>query len=296
MGTDLRQELRALMEERGISQGVVARALGISNTSLSQWLSSTYKGNVSKIDGDVEGFLRLQNERSKGRKKEIAFVQTSAARKLYEVARICHLDGEIGVVYGEAGIGKTMAAKQYAAVNTDVILIEADLGYTARALFTDLHRRVGLDGAGTVHDMFNDVVARLDGSGRMIIIDEAEHLPYRALELLRRIYDKAGIGILLVGMPRLVHNLRGKKGEYAQLYSRVGIATNLQRLQAQDAEAIVRSVIPESNGLWKTFMEASGGNSRRMSMLIIRSIRLAEINDTKVTPEVVQLAAQMLIV
>lgn len=294
--SDLRQELQTLMEERGISQAVVARALGISTATLSQWLSGVYKGNVSKIDGDVKGFLRLQKERSKSRKKEIDFIKTTAATRLFEVARICHLDGEIGVAYGEAGIGKTMAAKAYAAQNSDVILVEADLGYTARALFTDLHRRVGLDGSGTVHDMFNDVVAKLSGSGRMIVIDEAEHLPYRALELLRRIYDKAGIGILLVGMPRLIFNLRGKKGEYAQLYSRVGIAANLQRLQAQDAEAIVRSVIPESNGLWKEFLKESGGNSRRMTMLIIRSVRLAEVNEVPITPEIVRLAAQMLIV
>ncbi len=294
--SDLRQDLKILMEERGLSQTVVARALGLSVATLSQWLSATYKGNVSKVDGDVKGFLQRQKERLKSRKKEIDFVMTTTASRLFEVARICHLDGEIGVAYGEAGIGKTMASKEYAAKNSDVILIEADLGYTARALFTDLHRRVGLDGSGTVHDMFNDVVLKLSGSGRLIVIDEAEHLPYRALELLRRIYDKAGVGILLVGMPRLVFNLRGKKGEYAQLYSRVGIAANLQRLQAQDAEAIVRSVIPESNGLWKEFLKESGGNSRRMTMLIVRSIRLAEVNEVPITSDIVELAAQMLIV
>jgi DNA transposition AAA+ family ATPase len=294
--SDIRQDLKTLMEERGLSQAVVARALGLSVATLSQWLSGSYRGNVSKIDGDVKGFLQRQKERLKFRKKEIDFVMTTTATRLFEVARICHLDGEIGVAYGEAGIGKTIAAKEYSAKNSDVIFIEADLGYTARALFTDLHRRVGLDGSGTVHDMFNDVVSKLSGSGRLIVIDEAEHLPYRALELLRRIYDKAGVGILLVGMPRLVFNLRGKKGEYAQLYSRVGIAANLQRLQAQDAEAIVRSVIPESNGLWKEFLRESGGNSRRMTMLIVRSVRLAEVNESPITPEIVKLAAQMLIV
>ncbi len=293
---DLRTELKTLMEERGLSQTVVARALGISTATLSQWLSGTYQGNVSKIDSDVKGFLTRQKERSKSRKKMIEFVMTSTATRLFEVARICHLDGEIGVAYGDAGIGKTMAAKEYSSQNSDVILIEADLGYTARALFTDLHRRVGLDGSGTVHDMFNDVVGKLSGSGRLIVIDEAEHLPYRALELLRRIYDKAGIGILLVGMPRLIHNLRGKKGEYAQLYSRVGIAANLQKLQEGDAEAIVKTALPQSNGLWKDFLRESGGNSRRMNLLIVRSIRLAEVNDTHITPEIIRLAAQMLII
>ena len=294
--SDLRQGLKNLMEELALSQAVVARALGCSSATLSQWLSDTYKGNVAKFDEAVKGFLQRQKERSKSRKKEIEFVMTSTATRLFEVARTCHLDGEIGVAYGEAGIGKTVAAKAYAARNSDVILVEADLGYTARSLFTDLHHRVGLDGTGTVHNMFEDVVGKLSGTGRLIIVDEAEHLPYRALELLRRIYDKAGIGILLVGMPRLVHNLRGKKGEYAQLYSRVGIAANLQRLQEGDAEAIVKTALPQSNGLWKDFLRESGGNNRRMNLLIVRSIRLAEVNDTHITPEIIHLAAKMLII
>jgi hypothetical protein len=293
---DLQQELKNLMEELALSQAVVARALGCSGSALSQWLSSTYKGDVPKFNEAVKGFLQRQKERSKSRKKVVEFVMTSTATRLFEVARTCHLDGEIGVAYGEAGIGKTLAAKAYASRNSDVILVEADLGYTARSLFTDLHHRIGLDGTGTVHNMFEDVVAKLSGSGRLIIVDEAEHLPYRALELLRRVYDKAGIGILLVGMPRLVHNLRGKKGEYAQLYSRVGIAANLQRLQEGDAEAIVKTALPQSNGLWKDFLRESGGNNRRMNLLIVRSVRLAEVNDTTITPEIIHLAAKMLII
>ena len=293
---ELQRQLRNLMEELGLSQTMVARALGYSSATLSQWLSTKYEGDVAKFNEAVRGFLQRQKERSKSQKKPFQFVMTSTANRILEVARTCHLDGEIGVVYGEAGIGKTVTAKEYAIRNTDVIFIEADLGYTARSLFTDLHHRIGLDGTGTVHDMFEDVVAKLSGSGRLIIVDEAEHLPYRALELLRRVYDKAGIGILLVGMPRLVHNLRGKKGEYAQLYSRVGIAANLQKLQEGDAEAIVRTALPQSNGLWKDFLRESGGNSRRMNLLIIRSIRLAEVNNTHITPEIIRLAAQMLII
>ena len=59
--------------------------------------------------------------------------------------------------------------------------------------------------------MMLDIIDKLKSSGRLIIVDEAEHLPYTSLELLRRIYDKAEVGILLVGMPRLMKNLKGDK-------------------------------------------------------------------------------------
>ena len=55
---------------------------------------------------------------------------------------------------------------------------------------------------------------------------------------IRRIYDKAQVGILLVGMPRLIMNLKGEKRQYAQLYSRVGIATKLNPLTEEDKELI----------------------------------------------------------
>ncbi|CRL44634.1 hypothetical protein SGGMMB4_01839 [Sodalis glossinidius str. 'morsitans'] len=58
----------------------------------------------------------------------------------------------------------------------------------------------------------------------LVLVDEAELLPYRALEVLRRIHDSFGVAIVLAGMPRLLLNLKGSRGEYAQLYSIAGWA------------------------------------------------------------------------
>jgi len=293
---ELRNALKDLMEKRGISLKAVSRSLGISTATLSQWLNNSYTGNVTKIEEAVKGFIERQMEKHKTSVNSIEFVMTSVAKKVFEIARICHIDGEIGVCYGDSGVGKTMAVKEYARRNTDVILVEADLGYTAKVLFAELHRRLGMDGRGTIHDMFEDVVAKLRGSGRLIIVDEAEHLPYRALELLRRVYDKAGVGILLVGMPRLIANLRGKKGEYAQLYSRVGVAAKVEGLKPSDTEEFVKAVMPNSNGVWKAYHEASYGNMRVLCKLLKRSMRVAEINNMAVSPEIVRETAKMLII
>ncbi len=294
--SELQIELKNLMEEKGLSLSSVSRALGISLTAMSQWFSNSYSGNVTKIDDGVKSFLARQKERVKRSKKQISFVMTSVAQKVFEVARICHLDEEIGVCYGNAGLGKTEAIKTYSKQNPDVLLFEADLGCTAKVVFAELHKKLGMEGRGSIHDMFDEVVSKLKGSGRLIIVDEAENLPYRALELLRRVHDKAGIGILLVGMPRLISNLRGKKGEYAQLYSRVGIAGKLEGLKPQDTEKIVHSVIPSSNGLWKAFHEASNGNTRVLGKLLLRSQRVAELNNVTISPDVITETARMLII
>jgi DNA transposition AAA+ family ATPase len=296
MNNDLKQGLKDLMEERVLSLSAVSRALGISTAALSQWQSSKYEGNVSRIDDAVKSFLERQEERLNAPKKVINFVMTSVAQKVFEVARICHLDEEIGVCFGDAGLGKTVAIKEYAKRNSDVILIEVDLGITAKILFSELNKKLGMDGRGSIHDLFEDSVERLKSSGRLIIVDEAENLPYRALELLRRVYDKAGVGILLIGMPRLIANLRGKKGEYAQLYSRVGIAGRLETLKESDTQEIVASMIPSSNGLWKTFHAESYGNARRLGKLALRSARVAGINKMPIDVEIIKETAKMLII
>lgn len=296
LNSEPRKELKSLMEEKGLSLSSVSRALGISLTVLSQWLSNSYPGNVTKIDAAVKSFLERQKERLKASRKQTVFVMTSVAQKVFEVARICHLDEEIGVCYGHAGLGKTEAIKEYTRRNPDVLLIEADLGCTAKVVFAEIHKKLGMEGRGSIHDMFEDVISKLRDSGRLIIADEAENLPYKALELLRRVHDKAGIGILLVGMPRLLSNLRGKKGEYAQLYSRVGIAGKLESLRPQDTEKIILSAIPSSNGLWKTFHEASNGNTRVLGKLLLRSVRVAELNGVPVSPDIISQTARLLVI
>lgn len=292
----LAAELEQCMAERGFTQAAVGRAIGFSDSALSQWRSGKYKGDVKGLEHAITGFLQRERERAGSRKLQLRFVMTGTAAKIFEAARMCHLDGEIGVVVGPAGVGKTTAIKEYAASNSDVLLVEADLGYTARDLFAELHRKCGFDGLGSINRMKDEVIEKLRDSGRLIIIDEAEHLPVRALDLVRRINDKAGVGILFCGLHRFMENLRLRQADFAYLYTRVGFKVILENLPARDIEAIVQDAIPGANGLWKTYHEESHGNGRVLSKLVARSLRLAEVNGMEVTTELVREAAKMLVI
>jgi len=292
----LQHQLKLLMEERGVSGNRVAAAVGVSPAVISGWLKDSYSGDAARIDELVSVFLEKEKEKSAIGDKKLAFVQTSGAKRIFEALRMCHIEGELGVVYGDAGCGKTRAVKEYSKRYKDALLIEADLGFSAKILFKELHQRLGFDGKGNIHDMFEDCCQKLNDTGRLLIIDEAEHLPYRALELLRRLFDKAGIGVALVGMPRLVFNLRGRRGEFAQLYSRVGIACSVSGLKETDVEKLVHTALPGSNGIWENFYKASKQNARHLSQLIYRSKRIAEINNCKISAQVITRAAEMLLI
>lgn len=300
----LREQVRHFMETttRGdgahVTQSDIARACGVSSATVNQWLSGQYPGNTDKLEQTITDFLKREEDKRIKPKVQFKFIKTRAAKQVYEVCRIAHLDNDIGVVCGEAGAGKTEAVRNYSKRQTGVILIEAHLGYTARNLFQELHRAVGYDGVpGSINRLFNDVVEKLRDSGRLIIIDEAEHLPYKALELLRRVHDKAGIGVVLVGMPRLVANLRGKKGEYAQLYSRVGAYRNVDALTLDDVRQLVAQIATSQDDVYEIFLSECAGNARVLTKLVNRSMRLLTINKKRaLSAEIIREAKQTLLV
>jgi DNA transposition AAA+ family ATPase len=286
-------ELKKVIKEKKYTVSYVAKAINVSPATLHLWLNDKYSGNVKKVNDAVVNFLEMEYLRESN--IQIEFVDTSIAQYVFEIAKTCHVENEIGVCYGDAGIGKTFAVKKYAMDNAGVVLIEADLGYTPKVLFSEIHKKLGFDGIGTIHGMFNDIIEKLKSSGRLIIVDEAEHLPYKSLELLRRVYDKANVGILLVGMPRLIMNLKGEKRQYAQLYSRVGIVTQLNSLTKEDEKAVISSILPNYKSIYPTLSAYSGGNTRVLTKLLVRAIRIAQINKMDVNEDVLQVSINKII-
>ena len=288
------EELKEYLKVKNYTLSRVAKAINLSNATLHLWMNNNYKGNVKKIEDAISKFLEIDKLREN--KIHIDFINTSIVEDIFEIAKTCHVENEIGVCCGNAGLGKTFAVKKYAIEHHDVILIEADLGYSPRVLFSEIHKKLGFDGCGTIHTMFNNIIDKLMYSNRLIIIDEAEHLPYKSLELLRRIYDKAQVGILLVGMPRLIMNLQGEKKQYAQLYSRVGIVTNLKPLLEEDEIAIISSVIPNYHSIYPIISRHCSGNTRAITKLLARVFRISEINGLKTDERIVESAINQIIV
>ncbi len=297
---NVKQALLELMQRKPeLTGSSIARAIGRSPATVSQYLNDCYPGDVVKMTGLIGDFIRRIDEKERSARIVMPFVPTATARKVTETVRLAHIEGEITVVYGEAGLGKTVALKQYAKDHSDAVLIEVDPGYTAKVLLEDLCSKLSVNVRGNLHELLEAVINKLQDSGRLIIIDEAELLPYRALEVLRRIHDKTGIGIVLAGMPRLLHNLRGKRGEFVQLYSRIAFALNLgNRLPELDVFSIAGSVdldTRDPDEVNKALYEVSNGNTRRLSKLLKGVARLSRINNKPVTPAMVREFGQMLI-
>lgn len=283
---ELQKKLKELMEQKNLKQAYVCRATGISASKLSQWLKGKYnKGNKDSykaINEAVESFIKRENSKRNLTNFNTEFLDISISNIIFEISRNCHYKSELGVVFGDAGLGKTTAIEKYSAENPDVILVKANPSYTQRFLIQELHKKVGYEGVGAIYIMLNEIISKLKNSGRLIIVDQAEYLTQASLELLRTIYDEAKTGLLLVGMPKLYFNLKGKNSDFRQLFTRVGYNIKLGNLKPEDTEMIVKANIPEINDLWKTYHTISLANTRHLSMLLKRSIEISELNNIEI--------------
>jgi DNA transposition AAA+ family ATPase len=288
--------LKNWIEDKDKSQSFVAKAIDISSTQLSQYLGGIYKGDNANLDKKVKAFLDLQQARAARKKIVAPFLETTVARRILDIADQVHEDGIMGVVVGPAGYGKSEGLKEFSRRNPDVLYLEIDQGYNALVLFAEIYRsEFGECGHKELHDMHVAIIEKMKGSGRMLIIDQAEYLPLKALEMLRSMYDKAGVGILLCGLERLLENIRGQRGQYAQLHSRIGVVAKLKPITVGDAKLIAQSMIGDKRAekTFTSFYNRSQGNARELVKLINAAVRIAHINECHINEDVIASAEEL---
>ena len=185
------------------------------------------------------------------------FIATKEHRRFTECAHAIRTHRTIGVCFGPAGVGKTLAARRhapwdlaeplrqtwgprepsdakvYAALaRARTVFHTPTVGGTLRELRQDLHLMTSrvescIDQHRRSHSADTRCVAR-DSMIELIIIDEAERLSTSALEHLRDMFDRTPLGLMLIGMP----GIDKRMARYPQLYSRVGFAHHSVRCRA----------------------------------------------------------------
>lgn len=100
----------------------------------------------------------------------------------------------MGLIYGEPGLGKTYAITWWAAQNDAILIRSANL-MSARWLLEEIIEELGEIPYNKFSDIFNQVIAQLIKTPRLIIVDETDYLTIdsRAVETLRDIHDKTNV-------------------------------------------------------------------------------------------------------
>lgn len=199
---------------RGYSASVLSNFQNIKSPG-------THIGDVDRIARGLNQWMEtycksLDTPRPKG------WVETAVARRMLALIRNAIELCEVGVIYGDAGRGKTMTLEAAASIYRQAILIRvtrstrSPLGI-ARQLGHELRIMKGR----TLYELQQALCDRLRGSGRPILIDEAHQLSHDALEFVRDLYDLCHVPVVLVGTATLMQKCNDATEFFGQFASRI---------------------------------------------------------------------------
>ena len=224
---ELQQKLEAYISEVG-SQSKAADDIGYSTGTLSTYRQGKYNGDVEKLENRLQEFFDLKTE-AKTLYMSPDYVPTSISEGVYSTIRMCHLKGGLADECGDAGIGKTKAAQRYAAEypSSAIYVIVNPCVSSLNAFLKLLCRRLKLP-IGRKDDMWMEIDEALRGGRKVLIIDEAQHLPIKTIEAIRAFTDSnPELGVTLIGNPETVTTGRSRPA-FAQIRNRTKLV-NIRR-------------------------------------------------------------------
>jgi hypothetical protein len=137
----------------------------------------------------------------------------------------------------------------------------------------------------------------------LLLVDEVDRLKISGLEQLRAIFDRGGIGLVLIGMPGLERRL----ARYAQLYSRIGFVHEFRPLGTVEVRTLLagwrppgvplpEDLLADAEGV-AALIRITGGNFRLLDRLLTQVGRILELNGLNlITREVVEAAREVLVI
>ncbi|HWO99743.1 MAG TPA: ATP-binding protein [Methylococcus sp.] len=219
------------------------------------------------------------------------------AVKLAEL--VLSAENPIGEIVGPAGTGKSLAGRAVAE-RFGAIRIAAWDGMTKHQMGVEIAQAFGLEGPGVVDRLLRDRSDPNEDARRLVVIDEANKLSWRVLELLRYLADECNVAVLLIGTELYERKFTDARTRplLVQLGSRIG-AKRVATRHLDRAETYAHILRPAFGDLTDkelvtTFWTACRkGNFRDGVELAEECRRIMTTNEMQtLTPAVMELAAK----
>lgn len=188
-----------------LSNAAIGRGIGYSSGAVSTWLSGKYEGNLAAIETAVREWLRDRTVASSTGVPTIETEISSLMRRRLEEIRTA---GELVLEVGDAGIGKSRALGLYLLDHTLAIGFRA-LPWRSgmNAIAEDLSKAAGINRLAEGEKRWDAILDRTRGSGRLLIVDDAQELAPRALQCCVDYHEETGNPVCLIGLPGLKKKL-----------------------------------------------------------------------------------------
>lgn len=233
---ELQKRLEQYIVDNPISQAKLAPKIGVSQTALSCWRRNQYEGDIGALERKISEFLKVEENTQQQAAKAapyqpvLEYIPTSISEDVYEAITYCQIERGMVILHGDAGIGKTKGAEKFVKENpTAAVYIQATpASGTLSNILKLLARALRVPESRNKLELLLSIREKLEGTNRVIIIDEAQHLKLNALEEIRTLSDpnsltgQRGTGICLIGNTEVYSRMIGKQeAQFAQLFSRI---------------------------------------------------------------------------
>lgn len=229
----IQADFEAYLEKTKQSVNKVSRKLGdgFSTGVLSQFRNHkeqyVFRGDLDRIARGINNFIELA-ERQHNAPRPKGWIETAVANRMLGLIGQTVDMRCIGVIFSDAGRGKTMTLQAASKIFTGSILVRVVCSSKSpsglnRAIAHALGHRKKTFALGDQPLILN----QLKGTGRPLFIDEAHQLSPGALEYLRDLHDCCGIPIILAGTRNINEKCSDDDYFYGQFSSRIGYRMNV---------------------------------------------------------------------
>lgn len=227
--------LKKALELTKMSTSQMATIIGLSKTTVSLIVNGKYTGDGNKESEIIKTLVDLgylSNEQAKIEEsksidgpfsvRKNSFIVTENTMKLDGLAKDLlsvntTLNSSIGVVYGHAGYGKSTAIQHFCALNSRAVYSLYMEGYSLTMMIKDIVKQLQGTPARGLDNNIELIKEACFVYRKLLVIDEADRLPIKNIEMLRNINEKCKLPILLVGE----HSLSRKMTSLPRLESRI---------------------------------------------------------------------------
>lgn len=244
----LRLQTAREAQGRKLSLTQIGHAVDRSAATISNFLHRKDLGNVQELAARLAAYVDREEAKDAGGLLKIPFVETRQAAVTFEALQFASRFGRLVAVVGPPGLGKSRTIAEAVRRDPSLIVLQASGILGASGVLQELCEALRETDRGLLRALQKRIRARLTGSGRCVIVDDAHTLGFRALDTLRTIYDQTGVGMVLVGIRALRRSLCGVSEELEQLASRVaGRIWELPELNEADLALLLGACMRESD-------------------------------------------------
>lgn len=209
---------RLIANMKSGSLNKAASQIGLSAAVLSKLRSGTYTGNLGDCFEKLRAYFEVKKAHALNY-KEVEYAPTAISESVYEAIRSVQIKGGCGIITGDAGIGKTKAIEKFASDNPDkaVVITPTPLDGSVNAVMSLLAEELGA-GVGIKPSVLKRAVLSRLHDGMVIIVDEAQLLRLRSVDMLRTfsdIFARKGetLGVVFIGNHSFRDIFEGRSAE-----------------------------------------------------------------------------------